>query len=241
MRFYNFVIFLALSIIVSACDGGGGTGALHPCEENIGVHITEPTYYIKYSVSKQPVTLQGITWASKYWYSCWPCVPEPNRVSVMVKNDETGYLVEANDTFELGILGYTHKWYDFVPLIPGENNLRATLYVDNSEDGYDCIAINYVPDYTPPSIPHNLIASSIIINQVKLSWETSIDNATTDDASVRYKIYRDGNPVAIAVTSNTFEVDEGLISNQNYCYTVSAIDTAENESPLSLPSCVDVL
>ena len=207
----------------------------HPCEEDMGVWIREPTSDIEYSVSKDPVRLYGITAVEKHWYDCFPCEPDLDLVRVMVANETTGDITEANEWLRLGILGYTHYWDDYVTLTPGLNNINATLYYNNVKDGYDCIAITYIQDVVPPSIPADLITEAISSSEITLNWLASTDDATTDDASIRYRIYQDG--VYLYTVSERSNTNSGLNADRAYCYTVSAIDTASNESLQSNISC----
>ena len=207
----------------------------HPCEEDVGVWIREPTSDIAFSVSKESLSLYGLTWVDKYWYDCYPCEPDLDLVRVMVTNETTGDVSEAYDWLRHGIFGYSHYWSDYVTLTPGLNRINVRLYYMDVEDGYDCIAITYEPDIVPPSIPADLITEVISSSEIKLDWSASTDDATTDDASIRYRIYRDG--VYLYTVSETYKTNSLLDPDQTYCYTVSAIDTADNESLQSNISC----
>ena len=84
-----------------------------------------------------------------------------------------------------------------------------------------------VPDTTPPSVPTGLTSSNITQTSVDLSW-----NASTDDRELaNYILYQDGNEIS-RPTSTNFSV-EGLTPETTYEFTVSAIDTSENESAQS--------
>ena len=54
---------------------------------------------------------------------------------------------------------------------------------------------------------------------------------------VGYKVFRDGNPIPVGITTATVFVDSGLVANSLYTYTVSAYDAASpsNESQASDP------
>ncbi len=87
-------------------------------------------------------------------------------------------------------------------------------------------------DTIQPSTPTSLKAKSST-NKMDLSW-----NASTDNVGVTgYRIYRDGIQVA-DVSSITYQ-DTGLSKNTTYVYTVSAYDTAGNESSQSAPLVSD--
>lgn len=89
-------------------------------------------------------------------------------------------------------------------------------------------------DTTAPSIPTGLTAApaSSISTQINLTWSASSDNV----AVTGYKVYRAGTYLN-TITSGLTTSDSGLTPATNYCYTVSAIDAANNESPQSVQAC----
>ncbi len=80
------------------------------------------------------------------------------------------------------------------------------------------------PDGTPPTAPTNLIASAVAPNNVQLSWGASSDNVGVTG----YRVYRDGAKIA-DVTSRLY-TDQSTQPATTYVYTVTAVDTAGNES-----------
>ena len=86
-------------------------------------------------------------------------------------------------------------------------------------------------DTTAPSIPGSLIANVISAGQIDLSWNVSTDNTGVTG----YKIYRN-TAFLTTVTSNS-RSDMGLAKNTSYCYRVSAVDAAGNESGQSAQAC----
>jgi hypothetical protein len=90
-------------------------------------------------------------------------------------------------------------------------------------------------DTTAPSIPGSLIANVISAGQMNLSWNVSTDNRGV----AGYKIYRNGAYLT-TVTSNS-RSDMGLAKNTSYCYRVSAVDAAGNESGQSTQVCATTL
>lgn len=90
-------------------------------------------------------------------------------------------------------------------------------------------------DTTAPSVPGSLIANVISAGQIDLSWNVSTDNTGVTG----YKIYRN-TAYLTTVTSNS-RSDMGLFKNTNYCYRVSAVDAAGNESGQSPQACATTL
>jgi hypothetical protein len=86
-------------------------------------------------------------------------------------------------------------------------------------------------DTTPPSVPISLAATAAGASRIDLSWTGSTDNVGVTG----YKIYRWG--IYIRTVATTTTPDTGLTRATNYCYTVSAIDAANNESTQSTQTC----
>jgi chitodextrinase len=79
-------------------------------------------------------------------------------------------------------------------------------------------------DGEAPTIPTGLDSSNVTASTVDLSW-----NASTDNVSVTgYKVYVNGaNPISVSGTSTTID---SLTSNTTYSFSVTALDSAANES-----------
>ena len=90
-------------------------------------------------------------------------------------------------------------------------------------------------DTTAPSVPGSLIANVISAGQIDLSWNVSTDNTGVTG----YKIYRN-TAYLTTVTSNS-RSDMGLVKKTSYCYRVSAVDAAGNESGQSTQACATTL
>ncbi len=86
---------------------------------------------------------------------------------------------------------------------------------------------NNSDDITPPTVPANLIATAVSSMQIDLSWDASSDNEGVSG----YSIYREGTEIATATGTNYS--DNGLMPSTTYSYTVTAFDTAGNESGTS--------
>jgi glucose/arabinose dehydrogenase/chitodextrinase len=119
------------------------------------------------------------------------------------------------------------------PLAQPGTSVVSYSYSESSQVALSIVSLKPAPssaDATPPTTPANLTASSASSSAVNLSW-----NASTDNIGVAgYKIFRNGN--SIATTVNTSYSDTGLSPSTTYSYTVSAFDSAGNESPQSSPA-----
>lgn len=159
-------------------------------------------------------------------------MPDTPGVTVSWENLASGQggtaISRISTSWFFGYPLYTHDWYDTVDLLPGTNILRVDAYENATSVGEDCITVDYIVDSVAPAVPANLVVAATFSTSVTLAWDASTDNATTQDASVRYRIYRDG--VIRASTDTTSYTDAGLANGTLYCYAVSAIDTAGNES-----------
>lgn len=80
------------------------------------------------------------------------------------------------------------------------------------------------PDSEAPTVPQNVYAEGVGLNQVNISWSPSTDNVQV----IGYKLFRDG--VQIADIPGTYYEDTGRSPNTAYNYTVLAYDAVHNES-----------
>jgi Fibronectin type III domain. len=101
------------------------------------------------------------------------------------------------------------------------------LTLDNWQGG------NLWPDTQPPTTPTNLVARTLGVSQVNLSW-----TASTDDVGVTgYRVERQdpGSPnfAQVGTTTGTSYNDTGLTAGSNYSYRVRATDAAQNLSGYS--------
>jgi chitodextrinase len=100
-----------------------------------------------------------------------------------------------------------------------------------NESGQSAETCVTTEDTIPPSVPGNLTATAVSASQIDLSWSASTDNVGV----ALYRIYRDG--ALMDSTSSTTYSDSGLSSATQYCYTVTAVDGAGNESGHSNQAC----
>ena len=87
------------------------------------------------------------------------------------------------------------------------------------------------PDNTPPLVPDQFSAVSDLTPTISLMWEESTDNTGVEG----YKIYRDG--IYLQDVLGVSFTDTSLTSNTIYCYQVTAVDAAGNESSKSVKAC----
>jgi chitodextrinase len=80
------------------------------------------------------------------------------------------------------------------------------------------------PDTVAPSVPGNLQAPTVNVNQVVLTWNNSSDNVGIPT----YEVFRDG--VSIGTPSTNTFTDTTVAANTTYSYTVRAKDAAGNFS-----------
>jgi chitodextrinase len=145
------------------------------------------------------------------------------------ESDLAGYKVyygNSSGSYDGNIDAGNQTSYTLSSLVEGATYYIAlTAYdISGNESSYSSELVYNVPDATSPSTPTSLQATIISTSQIDLSW-----NASTDNVGVTgYRMYRDGIQVA-DVSSTTYQ-DMGLSPSTTYTYTVSAYDSAGNES-----------
>lgn len=95
------------------------------------------------------------------------------------------------------------------------------------------VTLTVIPgtDIIPPTIPTGLSAALSGTTSVLVSWSASSDTGGSGLAG--YRLYR--NAELIAQPTATHHNDTGLVAGTSYDYSVSAVDTAGNESVLTNP------
>jgi len=83
-------------------------------------------------------------------------------------------------------------------------------------------------DEMPPT-PPVVSATALRYNKIALAWEPSADNVVL----AGYRVFRDGRQIADLETVYNTWVDLRVEPDQQYVYTVKAVDEAGNESPAS--------
>ncbi len=115
---------------------------------------------------------------------------------------------------------------------PGSTNISATA---SGKSAQITVSVNNPSDTEAPSIPGNLTTLNISSTSLTLSWNPATDNTGVTG----YKIYRNGTQVGTS-TTNTF-TNLALSPSSPYVYTVSAYDSAGNNSLASSALAVTTL
>lgn len=122
--------------------------------------------------------------------------------------------------------------YDFIWDNPpiGSHTIEGRVFEDGVDiDVSDTVNITVIEevDTEAPSTPTGFISTDATTTSIGLSWEASTDNEGIE----KYNIYRDGTFEKETISTST--IIEGLSPNTEYSFTVSAVDTSDNESPQS--------
>ncbi len=93
------------------------------------------------------------------------------------------------------------------------------------------------PDTESPTAPTNLVASNPTFNSIDLDWNASTDNIGV----VGYNYYIDDVYSATVLSTTPSNTVLGLSPNTTYCFKITAIDAAGNESAFSNEACETTL
>ncbi len=96
-----------------------------------------------------------------------------------------------------------------------------------NNSGYSNTVAVTTPDTVAPTVPSGLAAAAPSSNSVNLTWTGSTDNV----AVTGYKVYRGGTQIGTAGATNY--TDNTVVGSTAYTYTVSAYDSAGNNSASS--------
>ena len=88
-----------------------------------------------------------------------------------------------------------------------------------------------IPDRTPPSVPGSVLSVANSGTQIFLTWPPSTDNVKV----LGYEILKDGAVVAQGAAPRGMVT--GLAPETPYCFTVRAVDVAQNRSAPSAETC----
>ena len=86
-------------------------------------------------------------------------------------------------------------------------------------------------DTVAPSVPSGLVITPTSATSIGLAWQASADNIGVTG----YRIYRDN--AFLRMVASTASSDANLATGVSYCYEVSAMDAAGNESARSAIQC----
>ncbi len=87
-------------------------------------------------------------------------------------------------------------------------------------------------DTKAPTVPIGVSITAVSSSEVRVSWKPSID----DSGKIKeYKVYRNGQP--FGKTDQLAASDKTLTPKVKFCYRVSALDEAGNESVQSPDVC----
>ncbi|HET6514710.1 MAG TPA: fibronectin type III domain-containing protein [Thermodesulfovibrionales bacterium] len=178
----------------------------------------------------------------------------PSGVAASVKSDSEIDLQWSPSTDNVGVAGYRVytssatglSYLTSVPgttlQIPGLSAGQTYCYRVSAVDAAGnesakstqaCATTQGGSDTQPPTVPTGLTATAVSSSQINLTW-----NASTDNVGVTgYNIYGNGSSTALKTLSGTSTSEIGLNASTQYCYQVSAVDAAGNESAKSTQAC----
>jgi chitodextrinase len=170
------------------------------------------------------------------------------------RNDTTAAVTASGQTVTTGVwheiqmhvlvadtASHVDVWLDGVQVITQDDSL-GTSPIGRLELGdpslgrafdvaFDSVVADpiFIADTAAPTAPSNLHSTNIAATSIDLAW-----NAASDDVGVvTYRLRRNGTPVADLGGSTLSYSDSGLNPGTPYTYTVTALDAAGHESPLS--------
>ena len=150
--------------------------------------------------------------------------------------DFSGYRIYRNDSY---LAATAATSYADTTALPSTEYCYAVSAYDAW--GYESARTPPVCATTPedtetPSIPSEVKAlydpQSAANPSIRVTWQPAYDNSGT---VARYNVYRDG--MFRAQVTELEYTDGGLATSTQYCYTVTALDYANNESAPGGPAC----
>ena len=101
------------------------------------------------------------------------------------------------------------------------------------------------PDVTPPSAPANVVAEALSSGAISLTWDESVDETKFSHYVVSQVADRTGGAAdavtVVTIVTPGFTLARGLNPGTEYCFVVSAVDEAGNESAYSERACASTL
>ncbi|HEX3581194.1 MAG TPA: right-handed parallel beta-helix repeat-containing protein [Thermoanaerobaculia bacterium] len=202
-------------------------GAARVVAYDLGAHQLGSTSNADTTAPSVPASLTATAATSSVMTLAW--LPSTDNTGV------TGYQLYRNGTL-IGTTGsltfsdsglaagtqysYTVKAYDAAGNVSAASNTATTSTLPSGvmTGGADTIA---------PTMPASLTATATSSSTVSLAWGASTDNV----AVTGYRILRNGAYLT-TVTSTSFN-DSGLAESTTYTYSVSALDSAGNQSSVA--------
>jgi chitodextrinase len=146
-------------------------------------------------------------------------------ISLLRSNPATVTILAARRSSGMQGVG-SFAWRVPPNLAAGSYRVRVTSLANPQYAGTGR-AFTISRDLTPPSVPANAVAQWVAPAEIDVQWGASTDNVAVD----HYRIYRDG--LYLAAATDVPYADTTVTPNGSYCYEVSAVDTAGNESARS--------
>ena len=95
-----------------------------------------------------------------------------------------------------------------------------------------CNRENKPVDKVAPTVPNGIAITAVSSSEIKISWKPAAD----DSGKVKgYKAYKNGQYLKTIETTSVS--DTGLTPKVKFCYRISAVDEAGNESAQSTEVC----
>jgi chitodextrinase len=147
----------------------------------------------------------------------------------------TGYKVFRNGTQVGTSASATYTDNGLAPGTTYSYTVAANDAAGNVSAQTATVSAATLADTAAPSIPTGLSSPTQTVNSINLSWTASSDNVSVTG----YKIFRNGTQVGTSAT--TTYTDTGLTAGVSYSYTVSAFDSAGNNSAQTAASSFTAL
>jgi endonuclease I/chitodextrinase len=139
----------------------------------------------------------------------------------------TGYNIYLNDVLTSQTTNTTITIYNLTPNTPYVCAIEAKDLINNKSTKSTLVHVMTLEDVHAPTIPTNILSSTISDTTFKLTWDAATDNT----AVTGYDIFVDA--IHIASTNDTTYTVTGLTKTTTYTVTILAKDAADNTSSQS--------
>jgi len=235
---YLCIAVLAVVVMTACGSGGNGGGSIStdptptsnptvtsdPTTTTVVPDTTAPSVPTGFTVTAISTSEISLSWTAS-----------TDNVGVFAykiyKNGVFWNAVNTTSTSDTGLAASTQYCYTVTAQDLATNESAQTTQVCATTQ-----AVVVIPpaDTTAPTVPTGFTVTTISTSEISLSWTASTDNV----AVTGYKIYRGGSYLKAVSTSTTS--DTGLTANTQYCYAVSAYDSANNESARTTQVCATI-